>query len=443
MNNIIQSSSIMGTLMRIGQIVIIIVLLIVLIWMMVKTLDLYAEVYVDTPQPRRARTRTEYTFTETPEFRRQQHRNNVIYRGLEANATPIAFDEMDIVMGDLADITDINIETTADAIGDVIINALLGNFATVIRGGIRGDGGATTPAPDINEIRTQHGHGAAAANEFLNQQRRRTYRTDPENTHDSNVQRKLIELTSKIIVLNQRDMSVYTAEWSDVYNFIKNYSYQGYQGNILDADTDALNLDINRFISDKAKAVRVVEKINAPDGGVMPVIFGWEEQQLHAAVWTRIHSPDNKDKIKNLKESFFYAYVNSIGLPGSVFAGNPVCPAGRSSRCIASIIYLDDAFDESDYPVTKEMIMAEITHKIQKMLNDSLESAGDIIRDKYNAVPPDEDTHPNDYKNHMEELKKFTEPLKCEIEYYIRKEYSSKLNPRDLSTVISNCKAAI
>lgn len=157
------------------------------------------------------------------------------------------------------------------------------------------------------------------------------------------------------------------------------------------------------------------------------------EDQILLAVWKRIHHPDNRHQLAELRASLFDSL--SDGMEKN-YNGDyrEVCAGGRTARIINSLTLFDADADISQPIKTSEILKDEIFTKSHKLIQDELLKIDLDVVKGYNGEPVGDET--------AVKVSEFETQLKSMIEKNIRNEYKN-VDPRVLDNIIKDAQAGV
>lgn len=168
--------------------------------------------------------------------------------------------------------------------------------------------------------------------------------------------------------------------------------------------------DIYKYIAEHQHEIKNINKVNNAlfmmNRGTNPPGFGGDtETDILEQIWNRIHSPENKNNIEQLKVSLFEQIADCDG----------VCLTGRVSRVISSLAYLDHD-KEIGILKNKQILRNELMEELGKILNKNISQLDKEDQEKY---------HQNTSEN--EKIKEMKEQTKKEMQALTESEQFNKL----------------
>lgn len=131
---------------------------------------------------------------------------------------------------------------------------------------------------------------------------------------------------------------------------------------------------INKHDKSKRKIIKVFE-ISEP----ISRFNDDNEATIWSTVWRRIHSPDNKDNIEELKNSLADAVKDCTE------DGELVCTTGRVTRALNSLTLMDKNESIASPIKTDDMERKEVYDRAHKILQEELDKKGDKFKESYES----------------------------------------------------------
>ncbi|ARA72200.1 hypothetical protein BNJ_00380 [Kaumoebavirus] len=249
-----------------------------------------------------------------------------------------------------------------------------------------------TRADNLTKAEAKRELGAVGGTEkyFENKQH---WTNDPQNVHDSGVNRDLLNKFEKMREINGDP---------DIRKFQQ--EAQSYIAK-LPAEKRQSAMNVYRTICGNAHHL---SSINAP------------EIELWAHVWKR--GNDNKEIRESVITSMADCEEN----------GHVVCTTGRAARAISSLTLLDNNPTLSIPAKTYEMIRNEVFEKSAQLFRESLISRDPGFVDMYNKGEASE-----------AETKQFEDGVKEQISSYVINTYGDSLNGGQIQKIIGEAQAGV
>lgn len=242
---------------------------------------------------------------------------------------------------------------------------------------------------------------------------------DPQNVHDSEINREMRNMLTRIVEKNSNDVitlgraNINNPNVSDIYNAILSHKFPS-----------------------AAHKNRAIDVFNEMSQHNEVTALGSYEDEILLSVWQRVHSPENDGKRQALKDSFMDALADGFDI-NQQGQYKKVCVNGRCSRLLSSLTILDEDKDISKPLKTKEIMRNEVLSKSYKILQDSLAQASPDVAAAYRG---ETDTAGNaELEN---KVKDFTIQVKNSIETTMRKDYSES-EPRIVEELIKDAQAGV
>lgn len=154
--------------------------------------------------------------------------------------------------------------------------------------------------------------------------------------------------------------------------------YNGLKKSKLARDESKSYLDMLEFINKHDKSKRkIVRGFDAGDG--LSRFYYDNEATIWFTVWRRIHSPENKDNVDDLKQSLANA-VEDCNEDGEL-----VCTTGRATRALNSLTLMDKDEKISAPIKTDDIKRKEAYDKAYQILQEELDKKGKTFKDKYES----------------------------------------------------------
>jgi hypothetical protein len=249
-------------------------------------------------------------------------------------------------------------------------------------------------------------------------------RNDPQNVHESQVNKDMARIYQSILHRNQVE--------DDLLG----------NGSIKDGAEIAQNITAlrdyarsHKFENPKGKE-RAMKTIDVMSKGNWITSLNARESEILSNVWKRTGSAENEQNRVSLRGSLMNSLADCIE-DGYNNAEYQVCISGRVGRVLGSMTLLDADERISEPIKTAEILRNEIFSKSYKIIQDALKETDDETARGYNGAldspAPEVET----------KVRVFEDQLRERIENTLRTEYEDKVDKKVLENLIQDAKAGV
>jgi hypothetical protein len=157
-----------------------------------------------------------------------------------------------------------------------------------------------------------------------------------------------------------------------------------------------------------------------------------EEKDVIAAVWRRIHSPQNISRKREMLEAL------ELRLIASIEDGKAVCVTGRAEQFMSALATLDKDTKIGVFKTTA-LVKGEIFAMGAKIIDKNIDELPEHIKQAYNKSEATTKLNEED----LEILREATVRIKKQIENEITRKYNGKLGIGDIELCIQEMKKTV
>lgn len=249
----------------------------------------------------------------------------------------------------------------------------------------------------------------------------RDIRNDPQNVHETQVNKDMSRIYRNIMHKNQFEDTLFDYEQTGVnpatLKEIRQYA-KSYQ------------------FPDKKKRKRALQTIDKMAEGNWISTLNARENEVLVNVWKRIASPENEKHRDGLHSALMDSLADCVeeGYNGQDYQ---VCASGRTGRVLGSLTLLDADEKISEPIKTTEVLRNEVFAKSYQIIQNALKETDTETARAYNGAlespAPDVEQRVTEFEN----------DLRNRIANTLRSDYNDKVDDKVLGNLIADAQAGV